>query len=251
MTLNVNPLRVTALLLLGLRTRSLSILVILTPSEAEAGSAAVFVCGHRRIFAQVARDRGTEHLLEAGHIRTIGLMGTAAVSESDDQGVQRRSIWRRASLPVESTEVRREGAGAGVGDRGADQLINFSTDLAAPLRPGVAAADLCRMQSRERNTKARLFALTLISVSIGTPLANFILLRVHHGLVQALLSSYFYACGLGASSLVPSRLPRTRVHPYSLQSRISSSGARSRRVEVSTIRKILCDHAGFAAMIPG
>jgi Glycosyltransferase family 87 len=86
-------------------------------------SAAVFVCGHRRIFAQVARDRGAEHLLEAGHIRTIGLMGTASVSESDDQGVQRRSIWRRASLPVESTEVRRGGAGARVGDRGADQLL--------------------------------------------------------------------------------------------------------------------------------
>jgi hypothetical protein len=51
------------------------------------------------------------------------------------------------------------------------------------------------MQSRERNMKARLFALTLISVSIGTPLADFILLCVHHGLVQALLSSIFMLAG--------------------------------------------------------
>ena len=45
------------------------------------------------------------------------------------------------------------------------------------------------MQSRERGKKARLYALALITVSIGTPLADFVLLRMHPGLLQALLSS--------------------------------------------------------------
>ena len=106
------------------------------------------------------------------------------------------------------------------------------------------------MQSRERNTKAAVCVDThqcFHRNAIGG--FHFVARSPRSRAGSSVI--YFYACGLGASSLVPSRLPRTRVHPYSLQSRISSSGARSRRVEVSTIRTILCDHAGFAAMIPG
>jgi len=67
--------------------------------------------------------------------------GRVALGEGDGAPTLQGGARRHGT--VESTEVRRGGAGARVGDRGADQLINFSTDLAAPLRPGVAAADLC------------------------------------------------------------------------------------------------------------
>ena len=55
------------------------------------------------------------------------------------------------------------------------------------------------LQSRAHSTKTRLYALALVTISIGTPLADFILLRVHHGLLQAFLSSAFL---LGGSTLL-------------------------------------------------
>ncbi len=51
------------------------------------------------------------------------------------------------------------------------------------------------VQSRERGQKVRLYALALVTVSIGTPIADFILLRVHSGLLQALLSSLSMLAG--------------------------------------------------------
>lgn len=49
----------------------------------------------------------------------------------------------------------------------------------------------CWMQSRDDRSKARLCALALLTIALGTPLADFVLLRAHNGLLQAVLASAF------------------------------------------------------------
>lgn len=54
------------------------------------------------------------------------------------------------------------------------------------------------MQSREGSSKARLCVFALLTLAVGTPFADLVLLRVHNGLLQALLASVFLlaTCGL-------------------------------------------------------
>jgi hypothetical protein len=47
------------------------------------------------------------------------------------------------------------------------------------------------MQSREGWSKVRLWVFPLLTLALGTPFADLVLLRVHHGLLQALLASVF------------------------------------------------------------
>jgi hypothetical protein len=51
------------------------------------------------------------------------------------------------------------------------------------------------MQSRQYGGKLRLLALALISFALGTPFADFTLLHLHNGFLQALLSSVFLLAG--------------------------------------------------------
>ena len=74
------------------------------------------------------------------------------------------------------------------------------------------------MQSRERGQKAQLYALALITISIGTPLADFMLLRVHYGLLQALLSSVSLLAGCTLLLLcLWEYLPRKSIAPQSVR----------------------------------
>jgi hypothetical protein len=47
------------------------------------------------------------------------------------------------------------------------------------------------MYARESASNARLAGLALISISLGTPYADFLLVRMHPNILQALLSSVF------------------------------------------------------------